>query len=40
MTKQQDDKEVFWSEPILPDTEESQLPGKGVKAASNSAGGR
>ena len=30
----------IWSEPILPDTEESQLPGTGVKAASNSAGGR
>jgi hypothetical protein len=28
-----------WSEPILPDTEESQLLGKGGKAASNSAGG-
>jgi hypothetical protein len=26
-------------EPILPDTEESQLPANGVKAASNSAEG-
>jgi hypothetical protein len=29
-----------WSEPILPDTEDSQLPGNGVKVASNSAGGK
>jgi LmbE family N-acetylglucosaminyl deacetylase len=29
-----------WSEPILPDTEESQLPATGMEAASNSAGGK
>jgi len=29
-----------WSEPILPDTEDSQLPDNGIKAASNSAGGK
>ncbi len=30
----------IWSEPILPDTEESQLPATEVYAASNSAGGK
>src|SRR6266699_4207610 len=29
-----------WSEPILPDTEGSQLPGTGRERASNSTGGR
>lgn len=38
--KRANGEEMVWSEPIVPDTEESQLPATGMEAASNSAGGR